>query len=259
MSDTLDIIIEPCASGVLVIRLNRPNALNALRTNLLRELNDAFHHAEQNSAVRCVVLYGSENVFAAGADIKEMAALDTVGVMHDPRVAYWESIRTFTKPIVAGVNGYALGGGCELALLADILIAGTNAVFGQPEINLGIMPGAGGTQRLIRVVGKSMAMKMVLSGETIDAKTAERFGLVSDICQPELTLETAIKLARKIAQKSPIALRLAKRCLLDSYETSLSNGLREERQAFTLLAATADRQEGIAAFVEKRKAEFKGL
>ena len=259
MSNPQDINIEPCESGVLVIRLNRPEALNALTTNLLLELSQSLRSAEQNKEVRCVVLYGSEKVFAAGADIKEMASLDTVGILNDPRVAYWEDIRTFTKPIIAAVNGYALGGGCELALHADILFAGTNAEFGQPEINLGIMPGAGGTQRLIRSVGKSMAMKMVLSGETINAETAERFGLVSDICQPELTLESAVKLARKIAQKSPIALRSAKRCLLDAYETSLSNGLRQERQAFTLLAATEDRQEGIAAFVEKRKAEFKGL
>ncbi len=258
MSSTIDILVEPCAHGVVVIELNRPEALNALRTNLLRELSETFLAAEQNPNVQCIVLTGSEAVFAAGADIKEMVALDTVGVMHDPRVAYWEDIRTFPKPIIAAVNGFALGGGCELALHADILIAGANAQFGQPEISLGIMPGAGGTQRLIRIVGKSMAMKMVLSGATIDAVTAERFGLVSDICQPELTRETAIELARKIAEKSPIALQLAKRCLLDAYETSLSNGLRQERQAFTLLAATEDRREGINAFIEKRKPAFKG-
>lgn len=259
MSTTQDIIVEPCELGVLVIRLNRPEAMNALRTKMLSELSAAFDNAEKDHEIRCVVLLGSEKVFAAGADIKEMAALDTVGVMHDPRVAYWEDIRNFSKPIVAGVNGYALGGGCELALIADILIAGTNAKFGQPEINLGIMPGAGGTQRLIRAVGKSMAMKMILTGDAINAETAQHFGLITDICQPELTFETSLKIARKIAQKSPIALRLAKRCLLDSFETTLSNGLRQERQAFTLLSATADRQEGITAFVEKRKADFKGL
>jgi enoyl-CoA hydratase len=205
-----------------------------------------------------VVLTGGPRVFAAGADLKEMAELDTVGTLNDPRQSYRNRIDRFPKPLIAAVNGFALGGGCELVMQADIVIAGDNAFFGQPEINLGIIPGAGGTQRLIRCVGKSLAMKMVLTGEMIDARTAFSAGLVAEITPPELTIERAIKLARIIASKPPLAVRLAKEVMLKAFETTLEAGLNVERKSYTLLTATEDRREGIAAFLEKRWPRFSG-
>ncbi len=258
MQNYEDILVSGVESGVLTIRLNRPDAYNALRTQLLRELADVLDTAAADDQVKAVVLTGSDTVFAAGADIKEMASLDAVGVMNDPRPTFWRRIALFPKPIVAAVNGFALGGGCELMMHCDIVIAGDNAQFGQPEINLGIIPGAGGTQRLIRTIGKSMAMQLVLSGEFISAQQARSFGLVSEVTIPERSLERATQLAKKIATKPPIAVRLAKEALLKAYETTLDSGLNLERKAFTLLAATEDRNEGIAAFMEKRKPNFTG-
>ncbi|SIQ25988.1 2,3-dehydroadipyl-CoA hydratase PaaF [Marinobacterium stanieri] len=253
-----DILVSDISSGVLTITLNRPEAYNALRTQLLSEVAEVLDQAAQNDDVRAVVITGNEKVFAAGADIKEMAALDAVGVLNDPRVLHWRRIAQFSKPLIAAVNGFALGGGCELVMHADIVIAGDNAQFGQPEINLGIIPGAGGTQRLLRTVGKSMAMQLVLSGEFISAAQARDFGLVSEVTIPERSLERATELAHKIATKPPIAVRQAKEVLLKAYETTLDSGLSLERKAFTLLAATEDRNEGIAAFMEKRKPNFTG-
>lgn len=258
MQDLQDIIISDVQKGVLTITLNRPEAFNALRTNLLMEMAGVLGDAEQNDNIKTVLVTGGEKVFAAGADIKEMASLDAVGVMNDPRPTYWRCIAGFTKPLIAAVNGFALGGGCELVMHCDIVVAGDNAQFGQPEINLGIIPGAGGTQRLVRTVGKSMAMQLVLSGEFISAQQARDFGLVSEVVIPERTLERARKLAEKIATKPPIAVRLAKEAILKSYETTLDSGLSLERKAFTMLAATEDRNEGIAAFMEKRKPNFTG-
>ncbi len=258
MQNYEDILVSDVESGVLTIRLNRPDAYNALRTQLLRELADVLDTAAADDQVKAVVLTGSDTVFAAGADIKEMASLDAVGVMNDPRPTFWRRIALFPKPMVAAVNGFALGGGCELMMHCDIVIAGDNAQFGQPEINLGIIPGAGGTQRLIRTIGKSMAMQLVLSGEFISAQQARSFGLVSEVTIPERSLERATQLAKKIATKPPIAVRLAKEALLNAYETTLDSGLNLERKAFTLLAATEDRNEGIAAFMEKRKPNFTG-
>ncbi|GAB0151574.1 MULTISPECIES: 2,3-dehydroadipyl-CoA hydratase PaaF [Marinobacterium] len=253
-----DILVSEVVDGVLTITLNRPEAYNALRTQLLSELADVLQQCSDNDSVRAVVITGNEKVFAAGADIKEMAALDAVGVLNDPRVLHWRRIAQFPKPLIAAVNGFALGGGCELVMHADIVIAGDNAQFGQPEINLGIIPGAGGTQRLIRTVGKSMAMQLVLSGEFISAQQARDFGLISEVTIPERSLERATELARKIATKPPIAVRQAKEVLLKAYDTTLDSGLSLERKAFTLLAATEDRNEGIAAFMEKRKPNFTG-
>ncbi len=258
MSAFADIIVSPIQSGVLLITLNRPQARNALRTQLLSELADALDEAASDGAVRAVVLSGGPSVFAAGADIKEMAELDMVGTLTDPRQAFRNRIDRFPKPLLAAVNGFALGGGCELAMQADIIIAGDNARFGQPEINLGIIPGAGGTQRLIRAVGKSLAMKLVLSGEMLDAHAALAAGLVAEITLPELTIERALQLAKIIAAKPPLAVRLAKEALLKAFETSLESGLNLERKAYNLLAATEDRREGIAAFMEKRKPTFTG-
>lgn len=253
-----DILVSEVIDGVLTITLNRPEAYNALRTQLLSELADVLQQCSDNDSVRAVVITGNEKVFAAGADIKEMAALDAVGVLNDPRVLHWRRIAQFPKPLIAAVNGFALGGGCELVMHADIVIAGDNAQFGQPEINLGIIPGAGGTQRLIRTVGKSMAMQLVLSGEFISAQQARDFGLISEVTIPERSLERATELARKITTKPPIAVRQAKEVLLKAYDTTLDSGLSLERKAFTLLAATEDRNEGIAAFMEKRKPNFTG-
>ncbi|MDX1551543.1 MAG: 2,3-dehydroadipyl-CoA hydratase PaaF [Marinobacter sp.] len=253
-----NLLIEGPEQGVQVFTLNRPEALNALNTELLANLSRALDDAEANPEVRAVVITGSQKAFAAGADINEMAGRDLVGILEDPRIAHWERIARFTKPLIAAVNGFALGGGCELAMHADILIAGENARFGQPEINLGIMPGAGGTQRLVRKVGESLAMRMVLTGEPIDAKRALEAGLVSETCQPELTVEKAIGIARTIARKAPIAVRLTKESVRKASDMSLADGLRFERHAFTVLAGTADRQEGLDAFLEKRKPRFTG-
>jgi len=245
-------------AGVRLITLQRPEALNALNTELLGELAAELDHAERDPDTRAVVITGSRKAFAAGADIKEMAERDLVGILDDPRQASWQAITRFSKPLIAAVNGFALGGGCELAMHADIIIAGEDARFGQPEINLGIMPGAGGTQRLLRAVGKSLAMQMVLTGEAIDARFAQRAGLVSEVTQPEFTVDRAIAIGRVIAQKAPLAVRLAKEALLKAQDTDLASGLRFERHAFTVLAGTADRNEGIAAFQAKRRPEFTG-
>ncbi|MCW8891286.1 MAG: 2,3-dehydroadipyl-CoA hydratase [Sedimenticola sp.] len=253
-----DISVDTPSQGVQLIRLNRPEAHNALRTALLGELADALTEAEQDDQVRVIVLTGSEKVFAAGADIKEMAELNPVDIWKDKRPQHWNGIKAFQKPIITAVNGYCLGGGMELALCADIIIAGENAQFGQPEINLGIIPGAGGTQRLIRSVGKSLAMKLILSGEFINAREALAACLVAEVTQPELTLKRATELATTIASKSPVAVRIAKEAILAAYETPLSQGLELERKAFLFLASTEDRQEGIQAFMEKRVPQFKG-
>ncbi|MEL0614927.1 2,3-dehydroadipyl-CoA hydratase PaaF [Marinomonas arenicola] len=250
-------VAEP-VDGVQQIQLDRPEALNALTTALLGELSRALDVAEANSHVKVVVLTGSIRAFAAGADVKEMAERDLVGIVNDPRQQSWQRITQFSKPIVAAINGYCLGGGCELAMHADILIAGTDAKFGQPEINLGIIPGAGGTQRLVRAVGKSLGMQMVLTGQPINAEQAKSAGLISEITQPELTLPRAMEVASQIAQKSALAVRLAKECVLKGMDTDLATGLRFERHAFTVLSGTKDRDEGIAAFLEKRKPTFTG-
>ncbi len=250
--------VEFFEPGVRLITLQRPQALNALNTLLLGELAAELSAAQADPDTRVVVLTGSRKAFAAGADIKEMGECDLVGILDDPRQASWQSITRFNKPLIAAVNGFALGGGCELAMHADIIVAGLDARFGQPEINLGIMPGAGGTQRLLRAVGKSMAMQMVLTGEPIDARQAQRAGLVSEVTQPEFTVERALQIAHSIAGKAPLAVRLAKESLLKAMDTDLASGLRFERHAFTVLAGTRDRDEGIRAFQEKRTPTFTG-
>lgn len=258
MSKFSDIIVEKPKNGVVCIKLNRPESKNAIRTLMLSELASSLIDCENNIDVRCVILTGEGENFAAGADIKEMAKLDAVGVLNDQRVQYWQQINNFSKPIIAAVNGYCMGGGCELAMHADIIIAGRSAKFGQPEINLGIIPGAGGTQRLIRCVGKSLASQMILSGELIDSHKALAAGLISEISEPELTLERAQQIAQQIANKAPVAIRLAKESLKQAFESSLSAGMQFERRSFVLLAATKDRNEGINAFLEKRQPFYQG-
>ena len=252
------LVVHAPGNGVQLIELNRPQALNALTTELLAELAAVMDMAEQSDDVRVLVLTGSRKAFAAGADINEMAERDLVGILNDPRQQHWQRITRFSKPLIAAVNGFCLGGGCELAMHADILIAGHDAQFGQPEINLGIMPGAGGTQRLLRAVGKSLTMQMVLTGQPISAVQALQAGLISELTQPELTVERALEMATVIAGKAPLAVRLAKEAVLRGMDTDLATGLRFERQAFTVLAGTDDRNEGIAAFREKRKPGFSG-
>lgn len=254
----LTLAVEFIEPGVRLITLQRPQALNALTTQLLGELADELNAAQSDHNTHAVVITGSAKAFAAGADINEMAERNLVGILDDPRHASWQTLTRFSKPLIAAVNGFALGGGCELAMHADIIIAGEDARFGQPEINLGIMPGAGGTQRLLRAVGKSMAMQMVLTGEPISARQAQRSGLVSEVTQPEFTVERALHIAHSIATKAPLAVRLAKEALLKAMDTDLASGLRLERHAFTLLAGTRDRDEGIRAFQEKRRPAFTG-
>ncbi|MDV7339533.1 enoyl-CoA hydratase-related protein [Terasakiella sp. A23] len=266
MSDNTPPYLEGCedirtvldADHVLTITLNRPKARNALRTQLLGEVAAVLIKATSDDDVRCVVLTGGPKVFAAGADITEMADKTPVDVMNDPRSGYWRTIRDFPKPMIAAINGFCLGGGNELAMHCDILIAGSNAQFGQPEINLGIIPGAGGTQRLTQLIGKSKAMKLVLSGQFMNAFDAERAGLIAEVCEPELTIDKAMMLAKTIATKPPVAARLAKESVLKASDAQLTEGIAYERKSFATLFATEDKQEGVAAFMEKRKPTFKG-
>ncbi|QIK14108.1 2,3-dehydroadipyl-CoA hydratase [Leclercia sp. 29361] len=243
---------------VLHLTLNRPAARNALNNGLLSELATTLEAAADDREISVCVISGNERFFAAGADLNEMAEKDLVATLNDIRPQLWGRINAFSKPLIAAVNGYALGAGCELALLCDVVIAGENARFGLPEITLGIMPGAGGTQRLIRSVGKSLASKMVLTGESITARQALAAGLVSDVYPESLTLEYALQQAALMARHSPLALQAAKQALRQSQEVALQAGLAQERQLFTLLAATEDRREGIDAFLQKRTPDFKG-
>lgn len=258
MATASEIVIDTRRLPVALITLNRPQARNALTTALLGDIATALDGWRDDPEVRVVVISGGDTVFAAGADLKEMQALDMVGILKDPRQQFWRRIADFNKSVIAAVNGYALGAGCELAMHADIIIAGKTAQFGQPEINLGIIPGAGGTQRLIRAVGKSLAMKLVLSGELIGAAEAKTAGLVAEVTEPEATLERALALAATIATKAPLAVEQAKDVMLKAFDTHLEQGLLYERKAFTVLAATADRNEGIQAFFDKRAPVFKG-
>lgn len=243
---------------VLQLTLNRPAARNALNNTLLMQLAEQLEAAEADAEIAVCVISGNERCFAAGADLNEMVEKDLSATLNDIRPRLWARIDAFNKPLIAAVNGYALGAGCELALLCDVVIAGDNARFGLPEITLGIMPGAGGTQRLIRSVGKSLACKMVLTGESLTAVQAHSAGLVSDVFPASLTLEYALKLAARMASHSPLALQAAKQALRQSQEVPLQAGLAQERQLFTLLAATDDRREGIDAFLQKRTPDFKG-
>ena len=250
--------IDAPADGVRRITLNRPEARNALTTTMLGEIAAALAAFAEEEEVRAVVLTGGEKVFAAGADLREMAEKTVVEVLQDARQSHWQAISRFPKPLLAAVNGYALGGGCELAMHADIVIAGKGARFGQPEVNLGIIPGAGGTQRLTQLVGKSLAMKLVLSGEFLSGEEALRAGLAAELTEDAETIPRAVELAARIAEKPPLAVRLAKEAVRQASEAHLTQGLAFERKAFTILFATEDRREGIAAFFEKRKPVFRG-
>ncbi|XP_046745066.1 uncharacterized protein LOC124410614 isoform X1 [Diprion similis] len=242
--------------NVAVITLNRPKALNALCDKLVDELGDAVTKFDNDDSIGAVVITGSEKAFAAGADIKEMKDRSYAQTVKSKMLAGWEDISKASKPIIAAVNGYALGGGCELAMLCDIIYAGEKARFGQPEIVIGTIPGAGGTQRLIRVIGKSKAMEMVLTGNQISAQEAEKAGLVSKIFPPEQLLPEAIKLGEKISTHSPLIVSMAKESVNTAYETTLRQGLQFEKKLFYGTFATADQKEGMTAFVEKRAPKF---
>jgi enoyl-CoA hydratase len=241
-----------------VVTLNRPQALNALNGALMDELVTALRAFDADAGVGCIVITGSEKSFAAGADIKQMASASVVEMMDSPFIGYWDAVEAIDKPVIAAVSGYCFGGGCELAMICDLIVASETALFGQPEINLGIIPGAGGTQRLTRAVGKSVAMDMILSGRRINAPEALQFGLVSRVFPAATFQEDARKLAAEIAGKAPVALRLAKEAVNRAYASSLAEGVLFERRAFNLLFATEDQKEGMAAFVEKRAPVWKG-
>ncbi|CAG8866352.1 putative enoyl-CoA hydratase echA8 [Pseudomonas fluorescens] len=241
-----------------LITLNRPQALNALNAQIVSELNQALDGFEADSNIGCIVLTGSKKAFAAGADIKEMAELTYPQIYIDDLFSDSDRVANRRKPIIAAVNGFALGGGCELALMCDFILAGDNARFGQPEINLGVLPGMGGTQRLTRAVGKAKAMEMCLSGRLIDAVEAERCGIVARIVPSDELLDEALKVAALIAKKSlPIAM-MVKESVNRAFEVSLAEGVRFERRVFHAAFATQDQKEGMAAFIAKREAEFQG-
>ena len=245
--------------AVVLIRLNRPEALNALNSELLTELGAALEAAEADDGIRCLVLTGSDRAFAAGADIKEMSDKSYAEMFKgDFFGAAARRMEQFRKPIIAAVAGYALGGGCELAMLCDFIIAAETAKFGQPEINLGVMPGIGGTQRLTRFVGKSKAMDMILTARMMDAAEAERCGLVSRVVAADKLVEEALASAAKIAAQSPLAVMMNKELVETAFETTLSAGVAVERRLFHSLFAFEDQKEGMAAFIDKRKPQFRG-
>ncbi|MDR7520825.1 MAG: enoyl-CoA hydratase-related protein [Armatimonadota bacterium] len=243
---------------VAVITLNRPRVLNALNQETMDELVAALEALDRDDATRCIILTGSERAFAAGADVTEMADATPVQMLAGYRFQQWDRIRKISKPLIAAVRGFALGGGCELAMLCDMVVAGEGARFGQPEINLGIMPGAGGTQRLTRAAGKARAMELILTGRHMTAAEAERMGLLTRVVPDEVVLDEAKRLARAIAEKPPVAVRMAKEAVLKAFDTTLEAGLDYERKAFYLLFATEDRTEGIRAFLAKRPPVFQG-
>ncbi len=249
-------IIVETHDKVGLIRLNRPQALNALNAELMAETNAALDAFEADAAIGCVVITGSEKAFAAGADIKEMQSKTYMEVYLEDFIAKWDPVGQRRKPLIAAVAGFALGGGCELAMMCDFIIAADTAKFGQPEINLGVIPGAGGTQRLTRFVGKSKAMDMCLTGRMMDAAEAERCGLVSRVVPAADLMAEAMKAAATIAAKSRPSVLMAKECVNSAFETTLAEGMKFERRVFHSLFATNDQKEGMAAFAEKRAPKF---
>jgi len=243
---------------IALVKLNRPKVLNALSTELMNELIEALFKLEDDHEVRVIILTGDERAFAAGADIAEMVEHMPVDKIIENRFRAWAQLPMIGKPIIAAVSGFALGGGCELAMTCDMIIAGDNAKFGQPEINIGAMPGAGGTQRLTRLIGKSKAMLMNLTGEMIDAKTAYEWGLVAKVVPAETLLQETFEIAKKIANKAPVAVRLCKEAVNRAYETTLKEGMEFERRNFYLTFSSADQKEGMRAFLEKREAKYTG-
>ena len=252
------LLIERRDEGVLVLRLNRPERYNALATDLLAKIADALDDAMRDSQIRAVVVTGSDKVFAAGADINELAQRDTDEALADPRPAIWQRIRGFSKPLIAAVEGFSLGAGNELVMCCDLAISGAKGKFGQPETTLGIIPGAGGTATLPRLVGRSLAMRMVLLGEPLSANEALEAGLVCEVVEAGGALERALEIARKIAGRAPLAMQQGKAMVRAALEAPHAAHLMMERQAFAALFGTADKKEGVAAFLEKRDPLWKG-
>jgi enoyl-CoA hydratase len=251
-----NILIEQLEGHVGLIRLNRPTALNALNAALMTELAEALKSMDQDAAIHCIVITGSDKAFAAGADIKEMSTRSAVEMLVSDSIGIWDRVALIKKPIIAAVSGWCLGGGNELAMACDMIVASKTAKFGQPEINIGVIPGAGGTQRLTRAVGKTIAMEMILNDRRLTADEAYQFGLVNRVS--ENYLEDALQLARDIARRAPLAVRIAKESINRAFETPLATGVAAERRDFYFLFATEDQHEGMDAFVNKREAQWKG-
>ena len=251
-------ILTEIHDRVGMVRLNRPKALNALNSTMLTELMDVLDKFDADEDIGAVVITGNERVFAAGADIKEMMDVSAVEMFLSDSISQFDRIRGVTKPVIAAVSGYCLGGGNELAMSCDMILASETARFGQPEINIGVIPGAGGTQRLARTVGKAITMEMVLNNRTLSAEEALRFGLVNMVVPVEHYLEEALDSASEIASRAPLAVRLGKEAVNKAFDTFLRDGLADERRAFYFLFSTADQKEGMAAFIEKRKPEWMG-
>jgi enoyl-CoA hydratase/carnithine racemase len=252
-------LVESSREGhVALLRLNRPEARNALSPEVMERIASELEQLDPDPEVRCAVIAGSEKVFAAGADIKAMAERSFAEALRHPAASFWRRLAAIKTPMIAAVSGYALGGGCELALACDMIVAAKGATFGQPEINLGIIPGGGGTQRLARVLGKQRAMELVITGRRFGAAEAQAMGLVNEVVADDRWLEEAMALAARVAEQPPIASRLAKQAVLAAEETALGAGLETERRLYELAMATEDRVEGMKAFLEKREPRFEG-
>ena len=253
-----EFVLTEARGPVGIVTINRPQVRNALNHQVIRELVDALEGFDRDDAIRCMILTGDDRAFAAGADISEMADAGAIDVLDDDNFAGWARFRTIHKPVIAAVSGYALGGGCELALMCDLVVASETAVFGQPEVKLGIIPGAGGTQRWARAAGKVRAMEAVLIGEPVRAVDAERMGLVNRVVPAGAQLEEALRLANAIADRPPLAVRLGKEAVNHAMEVGLTAGLEFERKLFYLLFASEDKREGMRAFLAKRPGRFHG-
>ena len=252
------LVLTETHNRVGLVRFNRPKELNALNATLMEQTVTALEAFDRDPAIGCLVVTGSARAFAAGADIKEMAGASAVEMLQRDNIARWDRLKKLKKPLIAAVSGHCLGGGCELALACDMIVAAETARFGQPEINLGVMPGAGGTQRLTRAVGKAVAMEMVLNARLLTADEAARYGLVNRVVPVEAYLDEALRLAADIAARAPVAARLAKEAVNNAFETYLADGLADERRAFYFLFSTEDQKEGMEAFVAKRPAVWRG-
>lgn len=253
-----DILVERPMAGVGLVRLNRPNALNALRGQLMEELVTALRAFDRDSTIGAMVITGSDHAFSAGADITEMADATTTSMLNRGMIERWQTLRRLRKPLIAAVSGHCLGGGCELAMLCDIIVASETAKFGQPEINIGVIPGAGGTQRLTRAVGKSLAMEVILNDRRLTAEEALRYGLASRVAPVESYLDEAITLAAQIAARAPLAVQLGKEAINKAYELTLAEASAYEEKLFYILFASEDQKEGMRAFQEKRPPQWQG-